>query len=149
MPQADQTTQVNRKRTFRTFKFRGYELEKLLEMPMASLVPLLRARQRRRISRGLKKPVRTLLKKLRDAKKDLAYGEKPEPVKTHLRDTIIIPEMIGSIVGVYNGKQYINVEIKPEMVGYYIGEFSITYKPVMHGKPGIGATHSSRFIPLK
>lgn len=98
---------------------------------------------------GLKKPVLTLLKKLRDAKKDLAYGEKPEPVKTHLRDTIIIPEMIGSIVGVYNGKQYINVEIKPEMVGYYIGEFSITYKPVMHGKPGIGATHSSRFIPLK
>lgn len=52
MPQADQTTQVNRKRTFRTFKFRGYELEKLLEMPMTSLVPLLRARQRRRISRG-------------------------------------------------------------------------------------------------
>ncbi|CDR94211.1 40S ribosomal protein S15, putative [Babesia bigemina] len=130
----DQGAQVNRKRTFRTFKFRGYELEKLLEMPMENFISLLRSRQRRRFSR---------------AKKDLAYGEKPEPVKTHLRDTIIVPEMIGSIVGVYNGKQYINVEIKPEMVGHYVGEFSITYKPVMHGKPGIGATHSSRFIPLK
>ena len=39
--------------------------------------------------------------------------------------------------------------IKPEMVGFYLGEFSISYKPVKHGRPGIGATHSSRFIPLK
>ncbi|GFN88639.1 40S ribosomal protein s15 [Plakobranchus ocellatus] len=70
-------------------------------------------------------------------------------VKTHLRDMIIVPEMIGSIVGVYNGKTFNQVEIKPEMVGHYLGEFSITYKPVKHGRPGIGATHSSRFIPLK
>ena len=41
------------------------------------------------------------------------------------------------------------VEIKPEMIGHYLGEFSLTYKPVRHGRPGIGATHSSRFIPLK
>ncbi len=41
------------------------------------------------------------------------------------------------------------VEIKPDMVGHYLAEFSISYKPVKHGKPGIGATHSSRFIPLK
>ncbi|XP_025078071.1 40S ribosomal protein S15-like [Pomacea canaliculata] len=70
-------------------------------------------------------------------------------VKTHLRDMIIVPEMIGSIVGVYNGKTFNQVEIKPEMIGHYLGEFSITYKPVKHGRPGIGATHSSRFIPLK
>ena len=38
---------------------------------------------------------------------------------------------------------------QPEMIGHYLGEFSITYKPVKHGRPGIGATHSSRFIPLK
>ena len=38
---------------------------------------------------------------------------------------------------------------QPEMVGTYTGEYSITYKPVKHGRPGIGATHSSRFIPLK
>ena len=41
------------------------------------------------------------------------------------------------------------VEIKPDMIGHYLAEFSISYKPVKHGKPGIGATHSSRFIPLK
>uniref|UniRef100_A0A9J7ZK81 40S ribosomal protein S15 n=1 Tax=Cyprinus carpio carpio TaxID=630221 RepID=A0A9J7ZK81_CYPCA len=75
--------------------------------------------------------------------------EKPEVVKTHLRDMVILPEMVGSMVGVYNGKTFNQVEIKPEMIGHYLGEFSITYKPVKHGRPGIGATHSSRFIPLK
>jgi small subunit ribosomal protein S15e len=57
--------------------------------------------------------------------------------------------MVGSVVGVYNGKQFNAVEIKGEMIGHYLGEFSMTYKPVRHGRPGIGATHSSRFIPLK
>jgi len=94
-------------------------------------------------------------------------------VRTHLRDMVIVPEMIGSVIGVYNGKTFNQVEIKvrsvvrfakalrsptdarepcapqPEMVGTYTGEYSISYKPVKHGRPGIGATHSSRFIPLK
>ena len=70
-------------------------------------------------------------------------------MKTHVRSMIITPEMIGSIVGVYNGKQFCGIEIKPEMVGHYLGEFAITYKPVRHGRPGIGSTNSSRFIPLK
>lgn len=43
----------------------------------------------------------------------------------------------------------LQVEIKAEMIGHYLGEFSLSYKPVKHGRPGIGATHSSRFIPLK
>lgn len=62
---------------------------------------------------------------------------------------IIVPEMIGSNVGVYNGLSFSPVEIKAEMIGHYLGEFSISYKPCRHGRPGIGATHSSRFIPLK
>merc|ERR1711941_170127 len=90
-----------------------------------------------------------LLKKLRKAKKNCKVDEKPAPVKTHLRDMTIVPEMVGSIVGVYNGKIYNQVEIKAEMISHYLGEFSMTYKPVKHGRPGIGATHSSRFIPLK
>jgi len=82
-------------------------------------------------------------------KREAPPGEKPEPVRTHLRNMIIVPEMIGSIIGVYNGKTFNQVEIKPEMIGHYLAEFSISYKPVKHGRPGIGATHSSRFIPLK
>merc|ERR1712188_6521 len=93
----------------------------------------------------------SLLKRLRAAKKacNTAAQEKPEVIKTHLRNMIILPEMIGSQVGVYNGKVFNTVEIKADMVAHYLGEFSLTYKPVKHGTAGIGATKSSRFVPLK
>ena len=103
-----------------------------------------------RFQRGMSRKCLGLVKKLRIAKKAAeGTGEKPEPVRTHLRNMVIIPEMIGSILGVYNGKTFNQVEIKPDMIGHYLAEFSISYKPVGHGKPGIGATNSSRFIPLK
>lgn len=113
------------------------------------LVQLLTARARRRYNRGLKRKTLALLKKLRKVKKETPPLEKPAVVKTHLRDTIVIPEMVGCIIGVHNGKTFNQVEIKAEMIGHYLGEFSLTYKPVKHGRPGIGATHSSRFIPLR
>lgn len=138
-----------KKRTFRKFSYRGVDLDRLLDMNMEDLMDLFHSRARRRFQRGLKRKPLALIKKLRKAKKDAPEGEKPAPVRTHLRNMIIVPEMIGSVVGVYNGKSFNQVEIKPEMVGHYLGEFSISYKPVKHGRPGIGATHSSRFIPLK
>ncbi|KAH0849664.1 hypothetical protein HID58_096198, partial [Brassica napus] len=98
---------------------------------------------------GLTRKPMALIKKLRKAKRDAPAGEKPEAVRTHLRNMIIVPEMIGSIIGVYNGKTFNQVEVKPEMIGHYLAEFSISYKPVKHGRPGVGATNSSRFIPLK
>uniref|UniRef100_U3KHX2 40S ribosomal protein S15 n=1 Tax=Ficedula albicollis TaxID=59894 RepID=U3KHX2_FICAL len=128
---------------------RGVDLDQLLDMSYEQLMQLYSARQRRRLNRGLRRKQHSLLKRLRKAKKEAPPMEKPEVVKTHLRDMIILPEMVGSMVGVYNGKTFNQVEIKPEMIGHYLGEFSITYKPVKHGRPGIGATHSSRFIPLK
>ena len=69
-----------------------------------------------------------LIKKLRKKKKECPPNEKPDIVKTHLRNMIVVPEMTGSIVGVYNGKVFTQVEIKPEMIGHYLGEFSISYK---------------------
>merc|ERR1712164_100596 len=122
-----------KKRTFKKFAYRGIDLEKLLDMSNQDLMELFRARARRKFSRGIKRKPIALLKKLRKAKRDTAYGEKPESVKTHLRNMVIVPEMIGSVVGVYNGKQYIKVEVKPEMIGHYLAEFSITYKPISHG----------------
>ena len=89
------------------------------------------------------------VKQLRKAKKDAPPREKPEVVRTHLRDRVILPETVRSMVGVYNGKTFNQVEIGPDMIGHYLGEFSITYKPVKHGRPGIGAAHSSRCIPLE
>lgn len=82
-------------------------------------------------------------------KKGLGLGEKPEPVKTHLRDVTIVPQMSGSIIGVYNGKGFVSVEVKPDMIGHYLGEFSLTYKPVGHGRPGFSAANAAKFIPMK
>ncbi|KAI9486155.1 MAG: ribosomal protein S19-domain-containing protein [Benjaminiella poitrasii] len=143
----EQATQ--RKRTFRKFTYRGIDLEQLLDLSSEQFMELVHCRARRRFQRGLKRKPMGLIKKLRAAKKNAPAGEKPEVVKTHLRNMIIVPEMIGSVVGIYNGKTFNQVEIKPEMTGHYLGEFSITYKPVKHGRPGIGATHSSKFVPLK
>ncbi|RKP23642.1 ribosomal protein rps15 [Syncephalis pseudoplumigaleata] len=141
--------ELKKKRTFRKFEYRGIDLEQLLDLSNEQLMELFPCRARRRFNRGLKRKPMALIKKLRKAKQEAQANEKPEVVKTHLRNMIIVPEMIGSIIGVYNGKTFNQVEIKPEMIGHYLGEFSITYKPVKHGRPGIGATHSSRFIPLK
>jgi small subunit ribosomal protein S15e len=138
-----------KKRAFRKYTYRGVDLDQLLDMSNEQLMPMFNSRVRRRFTRGLKRKPMALIKRLRKAKKNAPAMEKPECIKTHLRDMVIVPEMIGSIVGVYNGKTYNQVEIKPEMIGHYLAEFSITYKPVKHGRPGIGATHSSRFIPLK
>jgi len=139
-----------KKRTFRKYSYRGVDLDNLLDLSNEALLQLLHARARRKLSHGLKRKPTALLKKLRKAKKACTgVGEKPAAVKTHLRNMIIVPEMIGSNIGVYNGKTFNQIEIKPDMIGHYLGEFSLTYKPVKHGRPGIGATHSSRFIPLK
>ena len=95
-----------KKRTFRKFTFRGVDLDQLLDMSTDELVDLFHARARRKFQRGLKRKPLALIKKLRAAKKSAEAGEKPEPVRTHLRNMIIVPEMIGSIVGVYNGKTF-------------------------------------------
>jgi len=140
---------LRKKRTFRKFTYRGVDLDQLLDMKKEQLAELMSSRARRRLSHGLKRKPQALIQKLRKAKKEAPPLEKPAIVKTHLRNMIIVPEMVGSIIGIYNGKTFNQVEIKPEMIGHYLGEFSLTYKPVKHGRPGIGATHSSRFIPLK
>nr|ACO12624.1 40S ribosomal protein S15 [Lepeophtheirus salmonis]ADD38480.1 40S ribosomal protein S15 [Lepeophtheirus salmonis] len=140
---------VQRKRPFRKFVYRGVDLDQLLDQSNKELMELFPCRIRRKYVRGLKRKQLTLMMKLRKKKKECLPMEKPDVVKTHLRNMVVVPEMTGSIVGVYNGKTFNQVEIKPEMIGHYLGEFSITYKPVKHGRPGIGATHSSRFIPLK
>merc|ERR1712078_250723 len=105
-----------KKRTFRKFSYRGIDLENLVDMQNEDLMGLFRARQRRKFSRGIKRQPITLLKKLRKSKKACAYGEKPVPVKTHMR----------------------NMDIVPEMIGHYLAEFSITYHPVQHGRGGKG-----------
>merc|ERR1711999_1065 len=144
-----EAAELKKKRTFRKYTYRGVDLDQLLDMSNEQLMELFPCRMRRKFNRGLKRKPMALIKKLRKKKRECPANEKPDVVKTHLRNMVIMPEMTGSIVGVYNGKVFTQVEVKPEMIGHYLGEFSISYKPVKHGRPGIGATHSSRFIPIK
>ncbi|VAI38159.1 unnamed protein product [Triticum turgidum subsp. durum] len=115
-------------------------------MSTEDLVQLFPARPRRRFSRGLKRKPMALVKKLRKAKSEAPAGEKPEQVRTHLRNMIIMPEMIGSVVGIYNGKCFNQVEIKPEMIGHYLAEFSLSYKPVKHGRPVVCGVWNPVFL---
>jgi len=134
----------------REFTYRGYTLEQLREMSMDQFIRLLPSRQRRSLQRGLNHVQLRLLEKVREHIEMLKRGEKPKkPIKTHARDMVILPEMIGLTIHVYNGKEFVPVEIKPEMIGHRLGEFAMTNKPVKHGRAGVGATRSSMYVPLK
>jgi small subunit ribosomal protein S19 len=130
------------------FSYRGHSLVSLQGMSMDEFINMLPARQRRSLQRGLTPEQRILLEKMREAQEASKKG-KETTVKTHVRDMIILPEMVGSKVNVHNGKEFVAVDIKAEMIGHYVGEFAITNKPVRHGTPGIGASRSSMYVPLK
>jgi small subunit ribosomal protein S19 len=130
------------------FMYRGHSLDSLLGMSMDEFINLLPSRQRRSLLRGLTPEQRILLEKTRVVREEQKKGEDAS-VKTHVRDMIILPEMVGLKIQVHNGKEFVSVEIKPEMIGHYLGEFAVTNKPVRHGTPGIGASRSSMYVPLK
>ena len=130
------------------FSYRGHSLSSLTGMSMDEFINLLPSRQRRSLQRGLTAEQRILLEKLREAKEAQKQGKEVN-LKTHVRDLIILPEMVGVKIQIHNGKEFVAVEVKPEMIGHYTGEFAITNKPVRHGTPGIGASRSSMYVPLK
>ena len=130
------------------FMYRGHKLDSLVGMSMDEFITLLPSRQRRSLQRGLTPEQRILLEKMRAAHEEVKKG-KEVTLKTHVRDLIILPEMVGTKIMVHNGKEFVAIEIKPDMIGHYLGEFAITNKPVRHGTPGIGASRSSMYVPLK
>ena len=130
------------------FMYRGHSIEELQGMSMDEFIKLLPSRQRRSLQRGLNPSQRTLLENIRIAKKNVKENEKAS-VKTHSRDMIVLPEMVGATLLIHNGKEFTPVDVAPEMMGCYLGEFAITSKPVRHGSPGIGASRSSMYVPLK
>ncbi|MEZ0393981.1 MAG: 30S ribosomal protein S19 [Desulfurococcaceae archaeon] len=132
---------------WRKFRYRGKTLEELLNMPMDELIELLPARARRSLKRGLTKEQIRLLAKIRKVRQSGEAAKKV--IKTHVRDMVILPEMVGLTIAVYNGKEFVPVKITPEMIGHRLGEFSPTAKRVVHGEPGLKATKSSRFVALK
>ena len=123
------------------FTFRGYTLDELQKLSLEEIMPLLTARARRSYSRGLNPEEQMFVDRLLN-------GDKPV-LRTHRREIVILPSFVGKKVAVHNGKEFKEVEIKPEMIGHYLGEFSQTRRAVKHSGPGVGATRSSKFMPLK
>jgi small subunit ribosomal protein S19 len=130
------------------FTYRGHTFEQLKSLSMDEFILLLPSRHRRSLQRGLKPDQRILLENIRAAKEAIDKGQSVI-IKTHTRDMVILPEMVGVTVLLHNGKEFSPVEITPEMIGHYLGEYSVTNRPVKHGQPGIGASRSSMYVPLK
>ncbi|MCI4368821.1 MAG: 30S ribosomal protein S19 [Thermoplasmata archaeon] len=124
------------------FTLRGLALPKLKELSLEELSKLLPARARRTIRRGFNADQQRFLEAMRTRSRD-------KPVRTHCRDVLVLPEHVGRRVAVYNGKEYKEIEVRPEMIGHYYGEFSLTRRFEKHSGPGVGATRSSKFMPLK
>lgn len=131
------------------FYFRGKSLEELKAMSIEDVARLLNSRQRRALKRGLTERQKKLLLDIKKNPNDFH--------KTHVRDMIVLPEMVGIKMGVYAGgsKQgdtsgkWVSIVIAPEMIGHRLGEFAATCKRVKHSAPGIGATRGSKFIATK
>lgn len=133
----------------REFRYRGLTFEELQALTLDKLTNVLPSRQRRTLKRGLKERHRKLVEKIRKAKEIKEKTGKQPVIKTHVRDLVILPEMVGVTIQVHNGKEYVPVTIRAEMIGHYLGEFAPTCKKVEHGEPGLKATRSSMFLPLK
>ncbi|HEX6377832.1 MAG TPA: 30S ribosomal protein S19 [Nitrososphaeraceae archaeon] len=133
----------------REFRFRGLNVDQLKNLSIEALLPLLNARQRRSLDKRVGKYMNDEKRKLRERIKNVREGNSNETIRTHVRDMIILPDMVGITINIHNGKDFSPITIKPEMIGHYLGEYSITNKRVQHGAPGVGASRSSLYVPLK
>lgn len=127
------------------FRYKGKPIDELRKLSVKEFAQLVPSRQRRSLIRGFTPSQKLLLEKIR---KNMKVG-KGKPIKTHCRNMVIIPELVGVTLSVHNGKDFFTLSITDEMLGHYIGEFSLTRKKVQHSAPGIGATKSSSAISVK
>jgi len=125
--------------------FRGKTEEEIRNLSMKEFAELVPARARRAINHGFTEMQKRLLIKVKKAKE----GKYKKQVKTHCRNMIIIPEMMGILIHVHSGQEFVPVEITIDKLGHYLGEFRMTRNKVQHSAPGLGATRSSKFVPLK
>jgi small subunit ribosomal protein S19 len=141
------------------FLWRGYTIDELKEIPLypwgnssepanddydpdaISIATLMPSRVKRSLQRGLNEECEKLLERIRNSN--------GKTVRTHCRGMYILPEMVGTTIGVHDGRKFINLDIIPPMIGHALGEFAITRKSVTHTGPGVGATRSSQHVALK
>ncbi|MBR9677633.1 30S ribosomal protein S19 [Candidatus Woesearchaeota archaeon] len=123
------------------FTYKGKKLDELKQLDVKELAMLLPSEKKRRIlTRGFTQQQKTLLKKIR-------AGE--QNIKTHCRDMLVLPEMVGMTIRIHNGKDFVPIIIQDAMIGHYFGEFALTRKRVGHSAPGVGATKSSAHASVR
>lgn len=120
-------------------RFRGLVEDDVRALDFTEFLALVPSRERRTLKHGLSHEQ----KKVLDA---IKTGKSP---KTHARDMVIMPDMLGSMIKVYDGKQFVDVRVELEMLGHRLGEFAPTRRNVKHQAPGIGATKSSSHMSVK
>jgi len=141
MPRARRTKKVEARRR-REFTLRGRTLPELQAMSLEELSAVLGARARRSIRRGFNNETAQFLERLAGSPAD-------QVVRTHCRDALVLPAHVGRRIAIHTGKEFKEIEVRPEMIGHYYGEFALTRRFEKHSGPGVGATRSSKFMPLK
>ena len=141
MPKGRKGKRVEARRK-REFTFRGKTLEELKALSLEEFARIASARARRSIRRGFNAETTTFFERM-------ASSPSEETVRTHCRDALVLPAHVGRKVAIHTGKEFKEVEIRPEMIGHYYGEFALTRRFEKHSGPGVGATRSSKFMPLK
>ena len=122
------------------FLYKGKSRDELKKMSIKEFSEYVPSRVRRSLNRGFADEHKKVLERIKRDDKN---------IKTHARDMVIVPEMIVHIIKIHNGKEYIIVSITEEMLGHYLGEFSLTRKRVAHNAPGVGATRSSASVSVR
>jgi small subunit ribosomal protein S19 len=121
------------------FTYRGRTTEDLMRMSIKEFAALVPSTERRALLRGMTDVEKSLLRKL----------VKRNNVKTQAREMVIVPQMVGKTILLHNGKEYSPIAINEEMLGFRLGEFLMTRKPIKHSAPGIGSTASTKSVSVK
>ena len=124
------------------FTYKGKTIEELKKLSVREFAKYLRSRQRRTALRQFQR----IEKFVENAKGKISKGKK---IRTHQRDLIIVPELVGMTLYIYNGQNFIQLKVTGEMLGHKFGEFSLTRKKVGHGSAGVGATKGTKFKAKK
>ena len=121
-------------------KWKGLSEEEAKGLDNSQFLKLISARQRRTLERGFTSDQKALLQKI---------AKKETDIKTHSRNMVILPLMIGENIKVYTGKDFVPVMITLEMLGHRLGEFAHTRKMVAHSSAGVGSTRSSKAVSAR
>ena len=124
------------------FRFHGLTIDEVKKLTIDELLPLIPSRMRRSLKLGLTKNQNKLVS-------GIEIADEHDVIRTHQRDMIILPSFVGHKIAIHDGKEFHEVKIEPQMIGHYLGEFALTRSKVKHTGPGVGATRSSKFMPLK